>query len=282
MPKMCLEINKVLMQNIIMKNSILEIFNIDNIKYKTFAHCLFGFMFLLNIFSLFFPLGDSDFTGYFDWYERFMSAAQENNVALVNEMMTNVPLTKGNLIFLAFTVIIAFITFMGAMLYCAIYIKSFREQIGKTSLPVGKLIGRFVLFSIFFAIISVPSSILVLSLFFIFIIIFPWVILYPACYLSGDYGLFGSFSQMVKKAKGYYLINSKNVLVIFIATVLTNYVAQLIGGISLVAGVVIQVFFEVLMYLSFGRYIAMTYCRVTDVKKQPEVIDKQEDVASNS
>ena len=117
----------------------------------------------------------------------------------------------------------------------------------------------------FSLIIFIPATFAVLYLFLIFIIILPYVGMYPACYLSGDSGFFGSFSEMIKVTKGYYLVNARNmtliVCLLFAGRWMTSSLMSFLPSAAYVIGPLIDIF----LALSFGRYVGMVYCRMREV-----------------
>lgn len=255
-----------------MRNSIFEVFNIDNSKFKTLIRVIFVVLILLELALVFKPIGNSDFEEYFDWSEEVLTSIQNNDVEEMNSLLDSMPITKGHIIYLFTNLAVKLIEFYSIIFYCSIFIKGYREDNNKNSLKWSNLLCRFMLVCLALTIVLIPASFIIVLLFLLFIIILPYVIMFPACYVSGDNRLFGSVSKAIKINKGFYWVNLKNLSLIFVLNILAGLVVSVVAEFSTTAGYVINSFVNIWFCLAIGRYIGMTYCHIVD--KVPVSTDK--------
>ena len=260
-----------------MTNSVFDIFRIDRLGKGIFSKLIFTFGLLVGISVYFCPLGDTDFSAFIAWFENTMSSYD----AMMNASYADLSmLTPGNYIFLGHVMASNFLIIFCSFVYTAVYIRQYRKEHGLMDpgdsgylipprflkpLTVGRLVLRMIIFFCFSLIIFIPATIGVLYLFLIFIIILPYMSMYPACYLSGDSGLISSFSEMIKVVKGYYLVNSRNILLILSILVVGNWISSALMSFVPSIAYVLRPLIQVFISLSYGRYIGKVYCRMREV-----------------
>ena len=259
-----------------MTGTIFDVFRIDKLGRGVFAKLIFTFALLVGMSVYVYPIGDTDFSAFM----AFAQNAMENMEVFMTMEPSDLPLTTGNIIYLMHILGADMIILFCSFIYTGVYIRQYRlEHAGNLpgdsgflippkfliSSSVGKLVLRMVIVFCFSVIIFMPVTFVVLYLFLIFIIILPYVGMYSACYLSGDSGFFGSFIEMVKVTKGYYLVNARNMLLIvslyFLGNWTTSALVRVLPSVAYVTGPLISVFAA----LSFGRYVGMVYCRMREV-----------------
>lgn len=259
-----------------MANSIFDVFRIDRLGKGIFSKIIFTIGLLAGVSVYLTPIGDTDFSAFITWARRIMS--DYNLFMQANPM--DMPLSRGNIIYLIHTLSADFVVFFCGVLYLAAYIRQYRKDHKKedpgdsgylipprflTPISGGKLVLRMVIVFCFSLIIFIPASFVVLYLFLFFIIILPYVGMYPACYLSGDSGFWHSFIDMVKVTKGYYLVNARNMLLIislyFVGNWLTSSLVSFLPSVAYVTGPLFNAF----LALSYGRYVGMVYCRMREI-----------------
>ncbi len=259
-----------------MANSIFDIFRIDRLGKGIFSKIIFTIGLLAGVSVYFCPLGDTDFSRFLAWSE----AAFENMELFMTTSPADLPLTLGNYIFMLHIMGSYFVTLLCGIVYCGVYIRQYRLEHKKedpgdsgylipprflTPLASWKLVLRMVIVFCFSLIIFIPATFSVLYLFLIFIIILPYIGMYPACYLSGDTGFFGSFAEMIKVTKGYYLVNARNmsliVSLLFVGRWLTSVLMSTVPTAAYVIGPLVDIF----LVLSFGRYVGKVYCRMREI-----------------
>lgn len=256
--------------------TIFDVFRIDKLGKGIFTKLIFTFALIVGMSVYVFPLGDPDFSPFMEFARQVM----ENVEQFVDMPLSAIPLSTGNIIYICHILASDMIMIFCSFVYTGVYIRQYRlEHAGnlpgdsgflippKYLIPssVGKLVLRMVIVFCFSAIIFIPAAIAVLYLFLIFIIILPYVGMYSACYLSGDSDFFGSFIEMVKVTKGYYLVNARNMLFIislyFLGNWMTSALMSVLPSVAYVTGPVLSVF----LMLSFGRYVGMVYCRMREI-----------------
>ncbi len=259
-----------------MNGSLLDIFKIDRLGKGIFAKLLFAVALLAGVSVYFTPLGDTDFTAFIVWAQNMMG----NVDLMMNMSPADIPLSSGNIIYLLHLLAADMFVILCGFIYCGVYIRQYRLEHGvdepgdsgylippRFLVPIsaGKLALRIFVVICFSIVMLLPLSFTVLYLFLIFIIILPVLSMYPACYLSGDSGLIGSFPEMVKVTKGYYLVNARNMSLIvcmyFVGSWITSWLMSFMPSAAYVIEPVINVF----LALSFGRYVGMVYCRMREV-----------------
>lgn len=259
-----------------MTGTIFDVFRIDRLGKRVFSKILFTFALLIGMSVYVYPIGDTDFSAFI----LYMQNAMEDMNILMNMQWTDIPLSMGNIIYLLHILAADFLVLFCSVIYTGVYIRQYRIDHKDNTpgdsgylipprflTPIGAftLVLRMVIVFCFSVVIFIPVAFVVLYLFLFFIIILPYVGMYPACYLSGDSGFFGSFSEMIKVTKGYYLVNARNMLFIvslyFLGNWMTSSLVSFLPSVAYVTGPM----FNALLALSFGRYIGMVYCRMREV-----------------
>ena len=247
-----------------MTNSLVDIFKIDDIGNRISVRILFVFMLMLRLSEYFFPLGDPDFSSFYNWVN-YISSDMDR---MMNASYADIPITDGNIIYIMSVLAIDMICLFCAFFYIGYYIKMKRvEEADPRFKPVGtgKLIFRLIVISAVFAVLYIPLLFSVLYLFLIFIIIFPYLLIFPACYLSGDSDLFDSTLYMSRRQRGYYMVNLRNVSLLIMIYVIGVLLTRGVGLIFPNAGFILKSFVTVFCYLAFARYSGMIYTRMLKI-----------------
>ena len=265
-----------MLQELKMILKVLErLFNIDDID------CKWGvrFMFLLCVLSrcavFFNPYSDTDFSWLNSWMSSFEAADQTERLTM------DVPLTTGNVVFLVTAFFALFITFSMGVLYSGLYVRSFRKKNEEKEgapkpLSYKAILKRFGLLFLFHLAVSIPFVIINSNLLVIFCIGFPLVFTAPACYLSGDKGMFNSLPQVVRLTKGFYLAHVRSLVLIVLAFFFTDAIAGLVSFASMTAFYILSAAFSTWITFTFGRYAGMAYCAMTDKKVRSTINNEKE------
>ena len=246
-----------------------RLLNIDDIDCRWTVRV----MFLLCVFSrlavFFNPYTDTDFT----WINSWMSTADTTG-DLAAQAAQSFPITTGNIVFLATASFTLFFTLMMGILYSALYVRSFRrkklEKEKDTAwekdepAKTGKILKRFLLLTLFYLAVSVPFVIINSNLVIFFCLGFPYVFTAPACYLSGDKGMFPAIPYVVKITKGFYLAHLRSLFLIMLVFFFTDAVAGLTSYVSLTSFYILSAFFSTWITFAVGRYAGMAYCAMRD------------------
>lgn len=246
-----------------MSNTIEEIFKIDRVGKGIAVKILFAFLVVLRITVSVFPIGSNDFDNLLAFSSDYLA---DPNIIFDMEM-TDFPVSTGNLIYIGSLLLVEFICLCCFYLYVGMMIRDMRKGVeGPGPVSVGELILRlFILCSVTFVVFLPAAAILtiiLLYLFVFFIIIFPWLFMYPACYLSGDSGFFMSFVEVYKKNRGYYFVNVRNLAIIMLASLVLQAVSMLIGEIYEPVAVVLDSFIYVFTLFCIARYSCLIYRRM--------------------
>lgn len=242
-----------------MDNTIDEIFKIDKLGKGIAVKILFAFLVMLRIYVNVFPFGSTDFDNFFG----YLSDILEDPDLFWNASLSDIPLSKGNIIFVASILMADFISICGYYVYVGIMIRFMRKGNEKYQpISAGALLFRLsILFMVTF-LLFLPGTILLLYLSIFFIIIFPWLFMYPACYLSGDSGFFMSFAEIFRKNKGYYFVNIRNLAVIMLVSLFLQMISSLVGYIYEPVVIVIDTFIYVFTLFCVARYSCLIYRRM--------------------
>ena len=242
-----------------MNNSIFEMFKIDKLGKRIFVRILFIVMVLLNLGLIIYPIGDTNFDAYVSWMNKVM----ENPSILDNLNLDTVPLTDGNIIFLCTVFIVFMLDLASSWLYTGVFIRAYRKKFEpEKAIKIPKLIFRLFILTISCTFLLSIFSVFVLYLFLFFIIIFPYLVMFPACYLSGDKSFLESFKGMVEVTKGYYMINSRNTSIIVCCYLLFDLI---IRALPMNANTSLIPFLNIFILLSLGRYVGIIYLRMLKV-----------------
>lgn len=242
-----------------MNKTIVEIFKIDKVGKGIAVKILFVFLVMLRICVNLFPIGDSNFDPLISFYNDFI---ENPNMVYSADFDPTLPVSMGNLLYIFSLLLVDFSFICGYFIYVGMMIRSMRIAGGKLRpISVSSLILRlFVLTAVAF-ICYFPAYVAILLLYFfiIFIIIFPWLFMFPACYLSGDSGFFMSIAETFRKSKGYYVVNVRNLAIIMLASMLLQLVSLGVGGINEAVGVVLDAFISVFTMFCIARYSCLIY-----------------------
>ena len=245
-----------------MGRTIREIFRIDSIGNPWFVRILFAFLAILKCGVEVLPICDTNFDEFFSWFNAVL-----NHPEVVTSIdIHTIPLTQGNIIYVVLSLFADFMLVVGGYIYMGVLIRKVRV---KNNLPGaitrGKFFARLLVLCCLTIILSLPLSFVLLYLSLIFIIIFPCMIMLPACYLSGDSSLFRSFSECIKKTKGYYLVNARTISII----VLINFVAEILMFALVdkapMLVMVLSAFISIYSCLVLFRYVGIAYLRMVAV-----------------
>ncbi|MDO4876276.1 MAG: hypothetical protein Q3987_02715 [Oscillospiraceae bacterium] len=251
---------------------ILKVFerllNIDDIDYKWAVRFMFLFCVVARCAVFYNPYSDTDFTWLNSWMSNFEAADQ------TQAMDMTLPITSGNIVFLVSAFFALFITFLMGVLYSGLYVRSFRSRNkgkeGSEDMPepvkMGVIIKRFVLLSLFYLAVSIPFMIISSNLIVFFCIGFPMLFTAPACYLSGDKGMFNSIPHVVRLTRGFYLAHVRSIFLIVLVFFFTDALAGLVSFASMTAFYILSAAFSTWITLTFGRYAGMAYCAMSDKK----------------
>ncbi len=246
-----------------MSNTIEEIFKIDRVGKGIAVKILFAFLVMLRIAVNVFPVGSSDFDNFISFYSRF---AEDPSIAYTMDI-TDIPISVDNLIYLGSLMLVDMICIVGYYIYVGIMIRYMRQG-SESPRPIsagGLVLRLFILTGVSF-VVFLPSAIILtiilLYLFLFFIIIFPWLFMYPACYLSGDSGFFMSFAEVYRKNRGYYFVNVRNLAVIMLASLVLQAISMLIGEIYEPVAIVFDSFIYVFTLFCVARYSCLIYRRM--------------------
>ena len=245
-----------------MSNSITEIFKIDKVGKGIAVKGIFAFLVLLRFSFLLLPDQAYDFKA----FEAFSRKIVKDPQLAYNLNPQDIPLSDWNCILITCIVIFIYISILAFCLYVGLFIRDVRLRNGKKGKAIksSELVSRLVILAVLIPFMYIPTMIFLLYLILLLIIIFPWLIMYPACYLSGDSGLFGSISETYRKTRGYYAINVRNVCIILMVSFFIKTITSLVSEAAPAAGYILNAFAETFILLCMARYAGLIYFKMIE------------------
>ena len=259
-----------------------SIFDIDNVGNRWGVRILYLVTVILNAAIHFNPWADTDFTPLQNWVMTVYDMT-DYDPERYNALMTNIPLSTGNLIYLFSSVIAVIILLASAYLYAGVFVRQFRKEklaaikdpdpdvvnyavshIPDKPIKISKLIGRIALLLLISIIISVPLLSITMYFLFLALIGLPFVFTIPVAYLSGDKGLFASIPYAVKISTRYYFINMRSIALVLFAAIIVDFAVPFLANISLTAFYIVDAALTTWLWLSFARLAALAYCTMKD------------------
>jgi len=259
-----------------------SIFDIDNVGNRWGVRILYLVTVILNAAIHFNPWADTDFTPLQNWVMTVYDMT-DYDPERYNALMTNIPLSTGNLIYLFSSVIAVIILLASAYLYAGIFVRQFRKEklaaikdpdpdvvnyavshIPDKPIKISKLVGRIILLLLISIIISVPLLSITMYFLFLALIGLPFVFTIPVAYLSGDKGLFASIPYAVKISTRYYFINMRSIALVLFAAIIVDFAVPFLANISLTAFYIVDAALTTWLWLSFARLAALAYCTMKD------------------
>lgn len=259
-----------------------SIFNIDNVGKRWGVRILYLITVILNAGIHFNPLADTDFTPLQSWIMNVYGMT-EYDQGTYEALMSGIPLSTGNIIYLVSSVIAVIILLASAYIYAAVFVRRFRldkiasvkdpdpevvnyavSHIPDKPIKVSKLIGRIVVLLLFSVIIALPLATITMYFMFLALIGLPFIFTIPVAYLSGDKGLFSSFPYAVKLSRKYYLINMRSIAIVLFTAIVVDLAVPLVANVSLTAYYILDAALTTWLWLSFARLAAIAYCTMKD------------------
>ena len=257
-----------------------RLFNIDDIDCKWGVRFMFLFCVVARCAVFFNPYSDTNFTWLNSWISTYESARTPD------QLPSTLPITTGNIVFLVTAFFALFIAVIMGVLYSGLYVRYFRTKksekesdgLLKSEEPpkIGFILKRHLLLSLFYLAVSIPFMIINSNFLLVFCIGFAFVFTAPACYLSGDKGMFSSLPYVVKLTKGFYLAHVRTIVLIVLVFCFTDALAGLTSFFSLTTFYILSAAFSTWITFTFGRYAGMAYCAMREQKERPEIYPEKE------
>ncbi len=257
-----------------------RLLNIDDINCKWGVRFMFLFCVVARCAVFFNPYSDTDFTWLNTWISNFESAQS------TDQLSASIPLTSGNIVFLLTAFAALFITLVMGVLYSGLYVRYFRikkkgmisDETVKRDEPqkTGFVIKRMALLALFYLAVSLPFMLISSNLLIFFLVGFPLVFTAPACYLSGDKGMFTSLPYVVRLTRGFYSAHVRSLFLIVLVFFFTDALAGLTSFVSMTAFYVLSAAFSTWITFTFGRYAGMAYCAMREKAEHPEIYPEKE------
>ena len=231
-----------------------QYFFIDNLG-KGIASKLM-FLFLAGSFMLiaFMPPEYSDFTALSDWALTVMEADE-----ITDDMMV-APISTQNVIYLMLGFAVINLAVMTGMLYSGLVVRHIRKKIdGALIITPGRFSGRFIILCIVFSLVSFPLLFIAVYLLLLFVLAVPFLLSIPPCYLSGDQGFWDALFGSVKRMKGRYLSNLRDITGVYVVYLIIGLIAELVSLVSSTAFIVINSFLASWIILTISRVAGINY-----------------------
>ncbi|MBR3247925.1 MAG: hypothetical protein IKG03_05980 [Clostridiales bacterium] len=259
-----------------------SIFDIDNVGKRWGVRVLYLFTVILNAGIHFNPWADTDFTPLQNWVMTVYGMT-EYDPDRYNALLTEIPLSTGNVIYLISAVIGIIILLASAYIYAAMFVREFRKEkiaaikdedpdvvnyavshIPDKPIKISKLIGRLVILILFSVVAALPVATVTMYFMFLALIGLPFIFTVPVAYLSGDKGLFSSIPYAVRLSRKYYFINMRSIGIVLFAAIIVDFLVPFLANVSLTAFYVVDAALTTWLWLSFARLAALAYCTMKD------------------
>ena len=259
-----------------------SIFDIDNVGKRWGVRILYLITVIFTAGIHFNPWADTDFTPLQNWVMTVYGMT-EYDPNQYDMLMTNIPLSTGNIIYLLSSVIAVIILLASAYIYAAVFVREFRKEkiasikdqdpevvnyaishIPDQPIKISKLIGRLILLLLISVVVAMPLVTITMYFMFMALIGLPFIFTIPVAYLSGDKGLFSSIPYAVKISRKYYFINMRSIAIVLFAAIIIDFAVPLLANISLTAFYVVDAALTTWLWLSFARLAGLAYCTMKD------------------
>ena len=259
-----------------------SIFDIDNVGKRWGVRILYLITVILNAGIHFNPWADTDFTPLQNWAMTVYDMT-DYDPDKYNDLLLNIPLSTGNLIYLFSAIISVIILLASAYLYAAVFVREFRKDkiaqikdpdpevvnyaishIPDKPIKISELIGRLVLIMLISIVVALPVITITMYFMFLALIGLPFVFTIPVAYLSGDKGLFSSSPYAVKMARKYYFVNMRSIAIVLFAAIIVDFAVPMLANVSLTAFYVVDAALTTWLWMSFARLAGIAYCTMKD------------------
>lgn len=277
-----------------------EALKIDDLNRKWGARALFLVLLCLNFSIYFFNIGDSNFEAFF----QFMDAVYLDPSLASTIKYEDIPLSDGNLIYIAFVYGVILALIIGGYFYCGLFIRDFRlnsKEFKFLSLPFvvkvrattpeakaenlseedifEKLIGKLpeykaisignLIFRVF--VLSLVTIILFFPFFMIFyylpllaLMVFPCILLSISSYLSGDCLFLDALTAGFKRIKGNYFDYMSGLSTLVLIFIIVQYLLASLDLRNLSPVYAVVSFINAYFVFALGRYVGMKHCIIND------------------
>ncbi len=259
-----------------------SIFDIDNVGKRWGVRILYLITVVLNAAIHFNPYADTDFTPLQSWALDVYNMT-EYDADQYNALMTAIPISRGNVIYIISLCIGFLILLASAYIYAGLFVRAFRlekiasikdddqevinyaiEHLPDKPLKLSGLLARVLLIVLVSAALSIPFVLITYSFMFIAVIGLPFVFTAPVAFLSGDKGLFSALPYSVKLSAKYYFVNMRSIGIILLAILLVDFTVPLLANVSMTAFYIVDAAVTTWIWLSFARLAGLAYCTMKD------------------
>ena len=243
-----------------------SLFDIDDLGNRVASRILFAVLLLLRWMAYFFPLGDPDLSGLYDWYEKYLESYSG-----AGQFPGTYEMPVDTLVYIVTILGVNFLCFIGMFLYAGLFIR--QQRIDRTNHPFkpigeGKLIFRCVFLMIALSVMFTVVSPLLIFLFVFALLGMPFVAVFCGCYLSGDSSFFQSFPDCLQRIRGKYMLCFRIMCMVGFFDFIASLLMQVFyANMSLTGYYVVGSFLATFSLLCTGRAIGMVYCYVENVAR---------------
>ncbi len=175
---------------------VFDSFRIDKTPFRWVIRIMFAAVFIITAYLLLSPFGDSDFSPFIYWINSFEEATLND---LYKSFYTDMPLSKGNLIFVFQYILMGLLWMFTCFISNSLYIRAFLKTSARPS--VVKVILRSLLLTLFISFVALFFFNLI---YYAAIFILPIFAVFSSCYVSGDFSFGRSFKNTFKFLKRAY------------------------------------------------------------------------------
>jgi len=229
---------------------------IDRIGNRWISRGLFLFVLILSIATNLWPIGDTDFSKYFDSLDTFlkwMNTYSNASITVVPTAIVWPVLTAGNVLFLTFSFLMVFVYVLISVIYAHVYVG---EKIGLSKEQISKLfLSRLPQLILFFLIIVMLT--VFFNFFFLFLI--PALFFAPILIFVEKKNPIDSILYSFRYSSGYKFSIFWNLLTLYCMFSLAEQIVFIILPEGSNAGIFLHGFFMAFVVLAIGRSMGIFY-----------------------
>jgi len=229
---------------------------IDRLEKKWAARCLFLLVITISICSNLWPMGDPDYSNLTTWMDEISS-----NPSILSSNTIVLPIiTKGNLIYFAFTIAVVFVYILIAILYARIFVGEKSGQ--RLSQSCLSFLKRLPVLVAFYLLVSIPVGFLSVIVPVLVVFVVPVLFFSPILITLEKKNPIDAITLSYRYTKGVKFSIFWDLLTLFCMYQTAEWLFLLIMPNASSAGILLHAFFTGYFILSYGRMNGIFYDRL--------------------
>lgn len=236
---------------------VIESFKFYRLRSTRTVQALFLLGFVINLFAIVFPVGDRDFSRLISWLLTFSQSFSTSATSLVTDGRTQSVLSIGNLIFIAFSLLITVFNFGIALVYASAMNANFDNYPVRKG--VSQFISRIPTLSLFALLMIAPYTLSLLFLQIPFLVLASYLAFAPMMVIDRRWNLRKALDESIKSTAGIRLqLIFTYFFVVFVINGPRDLLLYMVPK-SIPSQALITAFFKAVQLLVLGRLYALYY-----------------------